>query len=183
VSPPPDLEPYERLVAFVGPSPFGLVWPAVRLVLVIGFLGFCWARVAPGTESAGWFAQVLGFVIPALLLWLGYRWGVRPWWRWSGQWCALTTHRLLIGSGRRAHWSIPYGMITSVIARGALPRWLTGTMQLTVFTTMREYPATFRWLDRRSLVPAGIELARRGAPFSAARPASSSDERPHGTGR
>ncbi|MDP3972716.1 MAG: hypothetical protein Q8P61_07390, partial [Candidatus Nanopelagicales bacterium] len=62
---------------------------------------------------------------------------------------------------RRADWSIPYGMITNVDSRGGLSQWLTGTKELSVNTTMREYPAVFRWLDRRSQVPEQLEIARQ----------------------
>lgn len=157
-----DLEPYERLLAVVGPRPVGLAGPAVRLVVFSGLFGYFWAWTGLWPESSEIVTGLVRLVAVLVLVAVGVRWVVRPWWRWSGQWCALTSHRLLIGYRRqRADWSIPYGMITNVDSRSGLAQWITGTRELSVNTTMREYPAVFRWLDRRSQVPEQLEIARQ----------------------
>ncbi|MDP3972240.1 MAG: hypothetical protein Q8P61_04920, partial [Candidatus Nanopelagicales bacterium] len=90
-----DLEPYERLLAVVGPSPVGLAGPAVRLVVFSGLFGYFWAWTGSWPESSEVVTGFVRLVAVLVLFAVGVRWVVRPWWCWSGQWCALTSHRLL----------------------------------------------------------------------------------------
>lgn len=111
------LEPYERLLVVVGRSPSALVGPAVRLMIIGAASCFVASR------SGRWLISQPGLVLPcriAIFLVAGalaLRWVVRSFRAWSGQLCALTTHRIVIRYSRKgpAAWSIPYGTITSVV--------------------------------------------------------------------
>ncbi len=136
------LEPYERVLVVVGRSPAVLIGPAVRLMLICAVGGFAAAR------CSRWLAAQPSLVFPsriAIIVVAGafaLRWIAKPFRAWSGQLCALTTHRIVIRYSRKgpASWSIPYGMITDVACVKS-GRLRLRANSLRIQTTLSPFPA------------------------------------------
>lgn len=167
------LEPCERVLAMVGRSPAVLIGPAVRLMLICAAAGFVASR------SGRWLVAQPNLVLPcriAIIVVAGalaLRWVGRPFRAWSGQLCALTTHRIVIRYSRKgpASWSIPYGMITDVacIKSGRLR---LRANSLRIQTTLSPFPAQLPNVGHLKPFVAAVAAVSAGQAVGTADPCS-----------
>lgn len=170
---PFSLEPYERLLVVVGRSPTALALPALRLIALFGGAGYLAAR------AGRWFGHepqlLLGgrIVLALLVAVLVLRWVRRPFRSWSGQYCGLTTHRVVIRYHRKGSdsWSIPYGMITHV-DRVRTGRLTLRANTLRIQTTLSSFPAIVPGVGRPAALVAALEAIRL-APLPGSNPGRS----------
>ncbi len=162
---PFSLEPCERLLVVVGRSPTALVMPAVRLIALSAGAGYLAARVGRWLARQPQLLLGVRIVLALLVAVLVLRWVVRPFRSWSGQYCGLTTHRVVIRYHRKGSdsWSIPYGMITHV-DRVRTGRLALRANTLRIQTTLSSFPAQVPGLGRSAAVAAALEAIRLGPP-------------------
>lgn len=163
-----ELEPYEELIAVTGCSSTALFWPTVRLAGIAVAAGYIGARLEV------WLAAdptLVAATRAALLLvagWLLVRLVSRPFRSWSGQLCAVTSHRILIKYSLKKPpvWSIPYGMITDVRCHRRSGQFITNTATVTIQTTFSAHPACLRRIRRPQLLlqDVGAAASQTGIP-------------------
>lgn len=157
-----ELEPYERLLAVAGRSPRVLIGPTVRLVIAAAVIGYCGARVGLWLESDPTLVMGSRALLGLVFVWAVLRWVVRPFRAWSGQACAVTSHRLMIRYSTKgpAAWSIPYGMITDVRWSRGLGGVATRSGTVSVQTTLSPYAAEIPQMGRHKSFLRELDQAR-----------------------
>lgn len=119
----------EEVVAHLHPHGTVLVWPVVRLLVVVGGASYLAALVPAGRQQG-----VLRWALLAVVLLVLARTVVRPLLRWRTTHYVLTTHRLLVRRGvlSRQGRDVPLSRVTDVSSRQTPWQRLLGSGTLTV---------------------------------------------------
>jgi uncharacterized membrane protein YdbT with pleckstrin-like domain len=119
----------EEVVAHLHPHGAALVWPVVRLLVVVGGASYLAALVPAGRQQG-----VLRWALLAVVLLVLAGTVVRPLLRWRTTHYVLTTSRLLLRSGvlSRVGRDLPLSRVTDVSCRQTPWQRLLGSGTLTV---------------------------------------------------